>query len=224
MEINSKFSVLSNTTISPFSEKSIKNEPMLFNCDLESAMRESSAITREILGMLPDDWCSAPLSIDSRSHMLMPGWLPCIPGFHHDDVPRTRQDGQPNYGPGQVRSQHIMALVNGAICPTEFAVGNAEFDVPDLGQTIYGVWDKHVQLLCDNGVLKRESAPSNCLIQFDDRTWHQGVPAVANGWRFFIRVSRYFSADGQPIPKLGRLANEVRKQVQVYLPSPKAGW
>lgn len=223
MNIDSKFKVL-GSRIGVYSEAAIKNEPMLFNCDLAAACLQGGAITREVLDMLPEGWATSPLSIDSRSHMLMPGWLPCIPGWHHDDVPRTRQDGQPNYGPGQLRSEHIMVLVNGDICPTEFALGEAWFQEPELGETIYGVWDKHVQLLCDNRVLKRVSAPSNCLIQFDDRTWHQGVPAVANGWRFFIRISRYYTADGQIVEKPGRRANEVRKQVQVYLPVPKAGW
>lgn len=224
MIINSNFTVVDLPPITAYSEGAIKNEPMLFNCDLITSMRIGGQITREVLHMLPDDWSSAALSIDSRAHMLMRGWMPCIPGWHHDDVPRTRQDGQPNYGPGQVRSEHIMALVNGGICPTEFATGSANFEEPALGETIYGVWDKHVQLLCDNKVLKRHSVPSNVLVKFDDRTWHQGVPAVANGWRFFIRISRYFSDDGQPIGKSIPMANESRKQVQVYLPTPKAGW
>jgi hypothetical protein len=157
--------------------------------------------------------------------MLMPGWFPCIPGWHHDDVPRTRSDGQPNYGPTEVRAQHIMALVGGSICPTEFASGEASLVEPDIGRVIYEDWHQQVETLVRNGVLKDAEAPSNRLIQFDDRTWHRGTAAVANGWRWFIRATRYFDVTGRPIARPGpRLANELRRQTQVYMSAVNAGW
>lgn len=207
-------------------QHAIKNEPMLFNCDHHHAHLSGGPITRDFLGLLPEDWRNSdvPLVIDSRSHMLMPGWYPCIPGWHHDDVPRTRVDGQPNYGPGQPRSRHIIALVGGEICPTEFALGLASFVEPAIGRTIYEDWHPQVDALVRNGALTSFHAPSNQLIEFDDRTWHRGTAAVGNGWRFFIRASRYFDPTGAVIERGNERTNEVRKQAQVYMSALEAGW
>lgn len=207
-----------------FEERDTKNETMLFNCDLEHGYRLGGRITRSFLERLPDDWRRSPLVIDSRVHMLMPGWYPCIPGWHHDDVPRTRSDGQPNYDVGQCRSQHIVALVNGDICPTAFALGSADFEVPPLGSVVYGKWHDVVEAKIAAGELHRQSIESNRLVMIDDRTWHTGTKAVRNGWRFFIRASRYFSPSGDIIPRGNPRTNELRRQVQVYLENPTAGW
>ena len=207
-----------------FDDIAIKNEPMLFNCDLEGAGRLGGPITYCFLNKLPQSWRDVPLVIDSRVHMLMPGWYPCIPGWHHDDVPRTRSDGQPNYGPGQCRSEHVIALVNGGICPTEFATGTEFFTEPALGRTIYADWHHEVENRIRRGQLAVEVAPSNRLVLFNDRTWHRCQAANANGWRFFIRASRYFAPDGTPIPRGNPRTNEVRRQVQVYMDDPNLGW
>lgn len=207
-----------------FNEKVIKNEPMLFNCDLKHARKLGGPITNEFLDKVVKHWGEGEYVIDSRVHMLMPGWFPCIPGWHHDDVPRTRSDKQPNYGPGQDRSQHIICLVNGDICPTEFAVGTATFKEPELGKTIYQHWHKAVERKIKAGQLQRVSAPANVLVEFNDRSWHQGTRAVTGGWRWFGRISRYRDKDGNEIGRRNKRTNETRRQVQVYLDKPFKGW
>jgi hypothetical protein len=202
----------------------IKNEPMLFNCDFQGAAGQGGPLTLEFLSLLPAGWQEVPIVVDSRVHMLMPGWYPCIPGWHHDDVPRTRSDGQPNYGPGQFRSEHITALVNGDVCPTLFALGRSRFLEPPIGSVVYEQWHHEVQRRIWEGVLDQHPAPSNRLIWFDDRTWHRGQSAISNGWRFFIRASRYYGPDGNPVPRGNPRTNEVRRQVQVYLENVNAGW
>jgi hypothetical protein len=221
--IRSGFRILP-ATVPFFMEDEIKNEPMLFNCDSEHAHKLGGPITRSVLDRIPLPWCDVPLVIDSRVHMLMPGWYPCIPGWHHDDVPRTRSDMQPNYGPGQVRSEHIACLVNGDICPTAFATGRMEFPEVELGRTVYGEWHQKVGEAIARGELEKSFVPSNRLVLFDDRTWHAGTPARANGWRYFIRISRYYSPDGNPTERPNPRTNEVRRQVQVYLENANAGW
>lgn len=202
-------------SFSKFSEPVIKNEVMLFNCDWETAYILGGAPTREFLLALPKEWHSRSTIVDSRVHMLMPGWYPCIPGFHHDDVPRERSDGQPEYFNPSYRSEHAMVLYNGNICPTEFALGERTLEDVPLGSVYYKEWHPQIQLAIESGTLERFSAPENQIIYFDDRTWHQGTPAKANGWRLFIRASR----------NTGRKAtNEVRRQVQVYLEHPMEGW
>jgi hypothetical protein len=65
----------------------IKKEPMFFNSDFDYAYLNGGKITRSFLDNLPDGW-RIDVVFDSRIHMLMPGWYPSIPGWHHDDVPR----------------------------------------------------------------------------------------------------------------------------------------
>ncbi len=195
-----------------FSDDEIKNEPMLFNCSGAAAWDMGGPITRAFLEALGG---SGHAVIDTRSHMLMPGWYPCIPGWHHDDVPRTREDGQPNYKTPEYRAVHAMALVNGDICPTQFAVGRCDLpDIP-LGGVIYKAWHPQVEALCQDGKMKRVDAPSNRIVWFDWQSFHQGIQANRGGWRWFGRAS--FETERKP-------TNEIRRQVQVYLEFPMEGW
>lgn len=224
LKIDSAAAAIRMSKMADHAENEVKNEPMLFNCNFEGASRLGGGLTLDFLSLLPDDWKDGPLVIDSRVHMLMKGWYPCIPGWHHDDVPRTRSDGQPNYGPGQARSEHIIALVNADICPTEFALGEAWFQEPPLGSVLYEKWHHDVEMMLDNRILRRVRYEDRQLIRFDDRTWHQGTAAVGNGWRFFIRASRYKDHKGNRIDRGNPRTNEVRQQVQVYMNNPFKGW
>ena len=205
-----------------FTQEQVKNEPMFFNSSLAYAYEQGGPITRAFIDTFLDD--NEDISIqnyredfvfDSRVHMLMPGWFPCIPGFHHDDVPRG-ENGQPNYVDPPYRSKHVMGMVNGDICPTQFALGHASLEIPDR-DIIYKHWHKDVEQLVADGKLELIDAPSGVLIYFDCDTLHQGQRARANGWRWFGRLSwRTDRAD--------HVTNEIRRQVQVYLEYPMEGW
>jgi hypothetical protein len=67
----------------------IKREPMLHRATAQFALENGGPLTRSFLLSLQLAW-SADILVDSRVHMLMPGMWPCIPGWHHDDVPRSR--------------------------------------------------------------------------------------------------------------------------------------
>lgn len=136
-------------------------------------------------------------------------------GTNHDDVPRERSDGQPNYIKPSYEAQHCMMLVNGDICPTEFALGDSEFEDVPMGQVYYKVWHPQILQKIKDWELAAWKAPSNQLIYFDWQTWHQGTRAIADGWRFFIRAS--WNTGRKPL-------NEVRRQVQVYLEFLMEGW
>jgi hypothetical protein len=212
--MNIKSQVHLGNTLQVFTQDVVKKEPMLFSVDWEFAYKNGGPLTRNFLDNLnvPD---KKSVVIDSRVHMLMKDCWPCIPGFHHDDVPRDREDGQPEYDTPSYRSQHAMALYNGDICPTEFAIGEADFTDPKSLKTIYKEWHKEVSEKIETGALSLYLAPSNQIIYFDDRTWHQGTQAKGNGWRFFIRASWNTKR---------HILNEMRTQVQVYLSSPFEGW
>ena len=210
MEIGSPFRA-------DFTESAIKNEPMLFGCDVPTAYSLGGPLTHAFLNELLLAWPEEHLIIDSRVHMLMPGWLPCIPGFHHDDVARTRSDGQPNYDEMPYRSRHCMALINGDIAPTCFAIGECDMPPIDGPAPIYRRWHSEVENLIFKGDLKPRLAPSGRLVFFDWQSFHQGTRAVASGWRWFIRASR-------DTARVNRPANELRRQVQVYLDNAMEGW
>lgn len=207
-----------------FDLATVKAEPMFFNADVDFAYWHGGPITRAFINALQETG-EAPQVIDSRVHMLMPGWFPAIPGWHHDDVPRSApagghvpmsQHGQPNYDATAYLSRHCLALVGGDVAPTEFAIGDHKlpFIEPERGP-VYKHWNDMIEAQIEAGDLTRTVAPSNQLVFFDWQSAHRAVPAVKAGWRWFGRAS--FNTGRKP-------TNEIRKQVQVYLPTPTEGW
>ena len=215
--------------LSPFAEHTsndeIKNETMFFNCDLDFAYNNGGPITRSFIEKLPNSWLETDVVFDSRVHMLMPGWYPAIPGYHHDDVPRppipTGQHfltaGQPDYDNPRYLSEHIMGLVNADIAPTSFALGKCCMPAIPDGHLVYREWHKEVLKLLEEGILKEQFAPDRQLIYFDWQSFHTGTKCVKNGWRWFGRVSR--NTD-----RTKSITNEIRRNAQVYLEFPMEGW
>lgn len=199
-----------------WSQDEIKNEPMLFNCDRVSAYNLGGDITKHYIDNLPKEWTECDIVVDSRVHMLMPNWYPAIPGFHHDDVPRSGNQGQPNYINPEYCSEHLMGLVNGDICPTEFCIGSMTLEIPTEG-VIYKTWHPIIHKRIQDGLADSYLAPSGQYLGFNHLSFHQATPAIASGWRWFIRLSK--NTD-----RTSSCTNEVRKQVQVYLEHPMEGW
>lgn len=221
---NSKASIVGNFA-QDISNDMIKNEPMFFNCDLEFAMEKGGPITKDFVLSLPNEWLDSDCVFDSRVHMLMPGWYPAIPGFHHDDVPRPPipvgqhflTAGQPDYDNPRYLSEHIIGLVNADVCPTNFALGASTFSEVPEGETVYRQWHPEVVQKLKDGELTSFVAPDRTLVEFDWQTWHTGTKAVSNGWRWFGRVSR--NTD-----RVKKITNEIRVNAQVYLEFPMEGW
>lgn len=202
-------------------EEIVKNEPMLFSCDVVNAWDKGGPITRNFLETFFGDnipFESGDFCVDSRVHMLMPGWWPCIPGWHHDDVPRSRGDGQPNYENPKFYSRHCLALVGGDIAPTEFAVGRCS--LPHVNGLVYKEWDKLVNDYAREGILQVKRAEDRRLYHFNCDTFHQGTQAVGKGWRWFGRISWNAGYGRGKRPHF----NELRRQVNVYMTAPKEGW
>lgn len=214
-KFDSQIQVLDGGFRNDWVEDVVKNEPMFFNCDLKFAAEHGGPITRNFIANLPEDWFHCNPILDSRVHMLMPGWYPCIPGYHHDDVPRSgRAHGQPDYENMAYRSEHLMGMVNGDICPTKFAMGRIELPEVDTScDVIYRKWDE----IITSQDIPAMHAPSGKYIQFDWQSFHTGTKAVKGGWRWFVRLSR--NTDRQK-----NITNEFRRQAQVYLEFPTMGW
>lgn len=206
----------------PAEPKDIKNEPMFFNSDYQFALTNAGPITKSFLLSLPAGWQENSV-FDSRCHMLMPGWYPAIPGYHHDDVPRpeipTGQHfltaGQPDYENPRYHSEHIMGLVNAEIAPTQFIVGKCDMKAVPEGGLIYRQWHKEIEEKISAGAVEVMEAENNTLYYFDCFDFHTGQKAKSNGWRWFGRISR--NTERKP-------SNEIRRQVQVYLEFPMEGW
>jgi len=204
----------------------IKDEPMFFNSSVAYAYEQGGPITRAFLELLPEEYQIPGAAVfDSRVHMLMPGWFPAIPGFHHDDVPRPEVPvgqhfitaGQPDYDNPRYRSEHIFGLVNAQVAPTEFAVGECVMPEVAEGDLIYRRWHNEVERLIETGDMQRVQCSDRRLIRFDCDAFHQGTEAVGNGWRWFGRAS-------VNTERAGKVTNEIRQQAQVYMRFPMEGW
>lgn len=197
------------------SNEAVKKEPMFFNADYQFAYDNGGEVTKAFLTALPDDW-KTDVIFDSRVHMLMPGWYPAIPGYHHDDVPRPEipvgqhfiTAGQPDYDNPRYKAEHIMALVNAEICPTKFVLGECKMPPIPKGELIYRKWHEEVKQLIIEKKVQVVDAPNKQLIYFDWQTFHTGDKAVTNGWRWFGRISRNTE-------RVKKVTNEIRTQVQV---------
>lgn len=207
--------VIRGTFPSNYLTDTIKNEPMFFNSSLSFAYSNGGPITQKFIESLPKDWMDCGPVLDSRVHMLMPNMYPCIPGWHHDDVPRGGLNEQPYYSAMPYKSVHLMGLVNAEICPTVFALGKHKLPKVSEG-VVYDVWNDLVEKQIGNELTLQE-AKSGELIQFDWQSMHRGQMAKSSGWRWFVRISR--NTD-----RVHRITNEIRKQVQVYLDKVNGGW
>ena len=76
----------------------IEAEPMLYSASWNFARKYGGPLTNQVMGrsaravkfMLDTQIDTYPyLVIDTRVHMLMPGFYPAIPGWHCDATPRT---------------------------------------------------------------------------------------------------------------------------------------
>jgi hypothetical protein len=108
--------------------------------------------------------------------------------------------------------------VNGDICPTKFALGECELPAVDQDKVCYREWHPEIDSLCDSGKMATFQALGNPIIAFDAHSFHTGQKALQNGWRWFGRIS--YDTD-----RVNNITNELRNQVQVYIPAPDyMGW
>lgn len=199
-----------------FTQDQIKNEIMFFNSGSSFAKDNAGPITEQFLEIV-ENYGIRDYVFDSRVHMLMKGWYPAIPGFHHDDVPRSLANGQPNYYNPEYEAEHIMGLANGEICPTQFALGDCT--LPDINEDeiYYKKWHPLVDKMCENGILKRIDFPGNAVAKFNSYSFHQAQQANKGGFRWFGRVS-------WNTERIKHITNEIRRQANVYLEAPMEGW
>ena len=208
-----------------FGTDTIRAEPMIFGGDLEFVRNNGGPITQHFMEMLmrTDEfqaWAGkyeeSPtdvyLVIDSRVNMLMPGMYQSIPGWHGDDVPRGIKYTQPDLERIDVNKYiHFMALYSdqkNPISATEFVTEPVEIDVD-----LEAVWKS-----VNNSILSKKPKTGHLeegtIIAFSQEALHRASACTQAGWRFFIRASFTYR---KPV-------NEIRNQVQVYIPLENTGW
>lgn len=233
---------------SDWSHYDVTREPMLFNCSREHSYKLGGPITRACLDNLPNDWQSCDIVIETLVHKLKVGWYPYVSGYHCDDrVGYTRlnselSNGIPSWAVrlDPIKNDHIIALINADISPTEFAVGKhqvylpayeeknykqiielmkTKMEVPDTCDERWPIWHLHfkVQDLVDKNSMQKFNTPNASYVQYDDRTFHKTVAARKEGYRWFARISRSKQPNGYQDHVY---TNEVRLSSHVYVEFP----
>lgn len=203
----------------------LKDEPMVFSADIEFAYRYGGELTGLTLDRLLSGGhlrTNENVVIDTRVHMLKPGWNPAIGGWHCDAIPRGA-DGQPDFDhPAIPDIRHYFTVIDmGSGSLTEFVDPPEEFlatlprKAPE-GENLWGNHSRAIQDFIDGHAWETMTVESCGLYQFETSDYHTSRPATGHGWRFFLRASVNTVTKG-PL-------NEIRKQVQVYMPDEHLGW
>lgn len=208
------------------SQDDIKNTQGLWNASFDDAFRFGGDLTRAALQAMNLRGDKKHVVVDVKTHMLMPGMIPAIPGWHTDGVPRggsmSPAKGSPQIAMQEdAESPRYHLLVVGGDCPTKF-IRNRGFQVmvPTNGQgNLYEEMSTRVQKYVDGGYLETYDAPDGQVVEWDWWEIHSAQQARAPGWRYLIRVTETDYLEPQNDLRL-----VLRNQQQVYLPTEKFGW
>lgn len=221
-------------------ENRIRNAIQLYGASLgyaeNMAYRRNDSLTSEFLDIVSLTWKETPgdqIIVDSRVHMLKPGWSPAIGGWHLDDIPRITQEdalecgvpthmvGQPDVFNPRYKAEHLLCIVDsGTGSMTEFVTRSFMADPAVIhylhGNSVYGKFDRILNAIPPVRVGDMTSVvKSGEIYSFGHEDWHRATPATGSGWRYFIRATRFTERK----PK-----NEIRTQTQVYVQDFNTGW
>lgn len=217
------------------SQELIENTPTLARCSIEDAAVYGGTLTREALGAMQLRGDRRYIVVDTKVHHLLPGFIPSIPGWHTDGVPRGDSMSPIAHGAPNLRMQveageedapRYHLLVTGEHCPTQFFTRPITFDVDldTIGTDLYQRMtvqvndaiehlkfaDKHYPCTWDT--------PENTVVEWDWWNIHRAQQATGRGWRFLIRVTETDHIEPRRSP------NEfLRRQNMVYAPA-EFGW
>jgi hypothetical protein len=182
---------------------------------LEDAVRYGGDLTHQALSTMKIRGDRKFIIVDTKVHMLMPGFMPAIPGWHTDGAPRSPNRGAPNlFEQEKIRSPRFHLFVTGDGCLTQFIKGPIELDVPEILTTeLYALLTKQI-----GDRFERITIPSCRTVEFDWWDLHTGVPATKHEWRFLMRVY-----ESDLVAPLKDLRDVIRNQQQVYVPM-EFGW
>jgi len=195
------------------SQDEIRHLPQFYRADPELVHRRGGPFLRSFLERAPLPR-TRYVSIDTKVHMLMPGFHACIPGWHCDDFHRPGGGPPDLAGIERAWSEHV-ALTVGETALPEFVLGPLELPAPAAlqpnGRPLYALYHDAIEAL-----RPRVASPaSGQMVAFSCLDFHRGTPAGRRGWRLFARIT----ASDHREPR-----NEIRTQTQVYLTQPFEQW
>lgn len=198
------------------SAEEIRQLPQFFRATPEYVYRLGGPAYRRILDRAPLEGKHKYISIDSRVHMLNPGQLACIGGWHCDDFHRPGTEGQPDLfdvaATPWLQHRHHALILGMASASTVFAA--QPFELPDSAlraPAVYKACHKKIEAI---GPVLHYLTPGE-FASFGALDFHKGQPAKGPGWRLFVRITETNTYE----PK-----NELRTQTQVYIIDESAGW
>lgn len=207
------------------SEELVANTLGLHNASVEDAVRYGGDLTRAALSAMVLGNDRKYIVVDTKIHMLMPGFCPAIPGWHTDGVPRA-VNGSPvgSDAPDLERQYNLRPpryhlLVTGVGCLTQFLrPRNLRFFAENKSTRLYETLSREVNKHVSHYPEDVYEAPSCQVIEWDWWEIHQGIVAKVKEWRFLIRVTEtdYLA------PKTD-LRQVLRTQQNVYIPR-EYGW
>lgn len=208
------------------SDDVIKDTLSLWNCTPEDAITYGGDLTRAALSAMTLKNDRKYVIVDTKIHMLMPGFGPGIFGWHTDGVPRGEDLNPASKGAPNIHAQEQMEdrapryhlLVTGDICPTRFvSTRNVEFDVPaEPTHDLYKLLSHEVNSKI--GTFDTFDTRPSEVVTWDWWNVHCVQRARGYGWRYLIRVTETDFI--QPQTDLRQI---IRKQNQVYIPET-FGW
>jgi hypothetical protein len=224
--IFNRFPLIKGKSIEQPSDLEMKNTFSLWNASYEDAIRYGGDLTREALQAMNLRHDRKNIIVDTKIHMLMPGWSPAILGWHTDGAPRDANKHPNGNGKPDIFAQenddrfnryHI--LVTGEGCLTQYINQPIYVPIPvKPSYDVYSVMSKYVQQAAKE---KPEiiSTFTGCTVyEFDWWDIHTGVIATKKEWRYLIRVceSDYYEPQRN-------LREVIRMQSQIYSPAD-FGW
>lgn len=212
-------------TIEQPQQDEIKNTPQLWNASLDDALKFGGDLTKAAIGAMNLKFDRKYIIVDTKIHMLMPGFYPSIPSWHTDGVPRGKElrpdiKGVPNiYAQEDMAPSRFHLLVTGEGCLTEFVAQPIILDCPNEPTTdLYKFMNEEIEELKGNEGLNIATTPSCQAVAWDWWSIHRGVQATKHEWRYLIRVTETDHMEPQT-----DLRKILRTQIQVYVPE-SFGW
>ena len=203
----------------------IKTTFGLWNASYDDAIKFGGDVTREALRAMNLRHDRKNIVVDTKVHMLMPGFSPAIPGWHTDGAPRDKNKNPQGKDVPSLEDQeneprpnryHI--LVTGTGCLTRFISRPIELDLKDKNYDLYADMSNQIQALVKDNKIDSVEMPSCRVVEFDWWDIHTGVIATKHEWRYLIRVCESdFYEPQQDLRKV------IRLQSQVYSPD-NFGW
>jgi hypothetical protein len=208
--------------------------PNLQRASLQSALLFGGPAIRACLEKAPIVGDRPHVFVDTKVNMLLPGFIPAIPGWHTDGIPRHGSDerqcwgkfGSLNSGRPSLKEQERLdsqslrpryhTIHVGNDCATQFIDEPIEMQFKNAEDPrLYREMTIKINELRELDAVKVRDARLGQWLSWDWWQIHRAQPAQYRGWRLLIRITE--SVD----PPLD--SDFIRSQTQVYVPE-EFGW